>query len=306
MSITTGTSELQWPDDLGRHVTGLDRDFADRSILDDDFRAHLARRTDELDPEFAELAEQLRDRLHRPPFYVVLRGLRFHPDNVLLAVLASRVGRPVQPYPDPSYAVIRKLRPCNSSRTPEWGVLTEWLHTDSTNWWIPHDYTMMLCQQHDQRGAGSSLVLPLDDALAAIADALGQGAIDRLRSEPLPWAIAEEFGGGVSWTPALLDRGIRWQLFRVDEAVRRDAAKCTRSLLDFLSEVDHALHGSARLREFNLLQNDLLIVNNRYTLHGRRPIPNPAESERVLVHCKVNTTEPDDVGPGLASCLPQR
>ena len=292
MTGGAGVAELRWPHDLGGLLGGFDLAEPDHALLDESFRAGLVRRTDAISTEFAELAEEIRARMRRPPFFTVVRGLTFDHADVLLRVLAVHLGRPVQPYPNPGFRVVRELRPGEASRSPRWGVLTEWLHTDSSNWRRPNDITMMLCRRPDQNGDGDSLVLPADDAAATIQQALGEEALRRLYAEPLDWPIADDLGGGAVRQPVFGAHGVRWQLYRIDDAPA--TLRCPDVTMDFLREVDRAFLASPRLREFPLAADEMLIINNRMTLHARRSIPAAADSRRSLIHCKVN-----DVAPGL-------
>jgi Taurine catabolism dioxygenase TauD, TfdA family len=279
-------AEVTWSRDLGRFLGETVTTITDRALLDDSYCDHLTRSFDDHADDLDGLTAAIHERLFRPPFFAVVRGLTFEPGDLLLAVLASRVGRLIEPYSDPRFAVIRRLTPAGASRAEGFGVLTEWLHTDSTNWPAPHDITLMLCERPDQNGEGASLVLPIDDAITEIEESLGPAAIDRLRTQRLPWAVDEGLGGGIVWEPVLSDSGIRWQLFRNVDAARRNGAACDPETLEFLREVDRAMRESDRLREFRLARNELLIINNRRTLHARRPVTRPERSERVLVHCK--------------------
>jgi hypothetical protein len=303
--MTRGEAELTWPEDLGELLDGIPEPVSDRVLLDPGYCDHLARVSDALSDGFGGLAAEVRERLWRPPFFVVLRGLTFDPGDLLFAILASRIGRLLEPHPDPTFTVFRRLTPGRSTRTADWGVLTEWLHTDSTNWRIPHDITMMLCQKPDQSGEGASLVLPLDDALTEIDASLGRGVIDRLRDEAYPWAVDTTLGGGVVWAPVLSQSGIRWQPFRNAEAAWRDGSECGPQTMGFLRAVDEVMRESRLLREFALAENDLMVINNRYVMHARRAVPEAGRSERVLVHCKANATGPRPrAGSVLGSVVP--
>jgi hypothetical protein len=292
MTSDAGVAEVHWPHDLGDLLAELDFDEPDHALLDERFCADLVRHTDAVSTEFAELRAEIRARLCRPPYFTVVRGLTFGDSDALFRVLAVHLGLPVQPYPNPEHRVVRELRPGDASHSPRWGVLTEWLHTDSTNWQRPNDVTMMLCRRPDHHGAGNSLILPADDAAVTVEEALGAHALRRLYAEPLNWPVADELGGGAARQPVFGEHGIRWQLYRIDDAPA--TLRCPETTMDFLREVDRVLLDSPRLREFPLSANDLLIINNRMTLHARRPIPDAAGSRRVLVHCKVN-----HVAPGL-------
>ena len=292
MTSGAGVAELRWPHDLGALLDGFDHDEPDDAVLDEASRAGLVRRTGDLSGEFAELAAGIRARLCRPPYFTVVRGLTFGPSDVLLRVLAVHLGSPVQPYTYPGGRVVRELRPGDAARSDRWGVFTEWLHTDSANWHQPHDVTMMLCRRPDQNGAGNSLVLPADDAVAAVEEALGAAALRRLYDQPLDWPVDEHLGGGAVRQPVFGRDGVRWQVHRLDGTP--PAPRLPESTMDFLCSVDRVFLDSPRLWEFPLAADDLLIINNHLTLHARRPIPAAEDSRRSLLHCKVN-----DIAPGL-------
>lgn len=260
----------------------------DRSLLDPAFQDQLTGRVGVAKEALHAFAAEVRTQLESPPHFTVVKGIAFDPGNVALAIIASAVGRPVQPYPDPTFTVLRELRPRDASRAPGWGVLTEWLHTDSTNWRRPHDVTMLQCRHVDQRAQGASLILPVEDAVAEIAGVLGDDAVTWLNHHDLPWAVDPSLGGGTCWAPALAGGGVRWQLFRIAQAVERDGAPCDEQTMAFLREVDRTLCESARLREFVADTDDLLILHNRQVLHARRPVAQPETSQRSMIHAKVD------------------
>ncbi|QUQ68805.1 hypothetical protein [Kutzneria sp. CA-103260] len=276
--------------DLGALIEPDWRPASERMLLDAEFRTALVSSVLARSEAFTELGGELVRRLRRYPYYAVLRGMHFDPDNILFGVVACLVGKPVQPYPDPTFAVLRELRPSAASTSAGWGVLTEFLHSDSTNWPAPNDVTVMLCRKPDQASEGTSLVLPLDDAIEELntTRGLGTAAVERLRTQPLPWAIDPDLGGGTTWAPALAGNDIRWQLYRIAEARDRDGALLDDDTFDFAGTVDAALANSRRTHEFMLGEDDVLVINNKRLLHGRRGIADPVGSRRVLVHCKVD------------------
>lgn len=293
-------AELNVPHVYGAFDADRIAAFDDRLLLDPAFRTALLRH--HTPTGFTELAAELADRLVRPPYFVVLRGLTFDPNDVLFSLLTASLGTPVRP-PDPTYRVVRELRPRESSRSQRWGVLTEWLHTDSTNWPVPHEVTLMQCRAADQAGEGNSLVLPLDAALRVAVGHFGAGVIDRLRGVALPWALDSAFGAGTTWAPALDGSGVRWQLYRLDEAVTRDGASVPVDELEFLGLLDQLWRDSDAVREFALAENDTLIINNRCTIHARRPVRDEAGSRRAMVHSKVDLSDDRSGYVGLAEFL---
>ncbi|MEU6034132.1 TauD/TfdA family dioxygenase [Actinomadura sp. NPDC047616] len=303
MATERADAVLRWSQDLGNLTVRDDDSFDDRALLaPDGARSVAAAHGLPLDAIDA-LATQIRVRLRRPPYYTVVRGVGFGSGALLFGVLAGRIGRPAHPYPNPYYTVTRILRPRESARAQGWGVLTEWLHTDSANWPTPNDITMMLCVEPDQSGEGVSLLLPLDDAVEEVGDRLGIGAVDRLGDEVLPWAVDEGLGGGELRAVPLTQDGIRWQPFRVAHAVERYGSDLPHGdTMEFLRMVDTVMLTSTRLHRFRLERDDLLIVNNRRVLHAREAVGDPGRSGRRIRHCKVNLTGPlrEDGGPAEA------
>ncbi|GAA4140919.1 TauD/TfdA family dioxygenase [Actinomadura keratinilytica] len=301
MAAERADAVLRWPQDLGHSTVQDDASFDDRALLaPDGARSVAAAHGLPLDAIDA-LAAQIRARLRRPPYYTVVRGVGFGSGALLFGVLAGRIGRLAHPYPDPSYTATRILRPRESARMQGWGVLTEWLHTDSANWPAPNDVTMLQCVEPDQSGGGVSLLLSLDDALEEIKDRLGIAAVDRLSGEVLPWAIDDGLGGGELRAVPLTQEGLRWQPFRVATAVERyGSALPHRDTMEFIRMVDTVMLSSARLHRFFLRKDDLLVVNNRRALHARDAVPDPARSRRRVRHCKVDLTGPPAEGGGPA------
>lgn len=246
---------------------------------------------------FDDIVEQVRRRVRRPPYWAVIRGAGYDKSLTALKAFACALGEPVQPYPDSTHRVFRQLRPREASSHPQWGVLTEWLHTDSTNWAEPHDVTMMLCARPDQNGTGASQIIDGPTAMRAVVDAIGTEASNRLVTTPLPWAVAPELGGRVVWAPAFTQSRVRWQLFRVWEARQRlgreDSSGCDNDLWDFLTAVDKVLSATATESRFTAAYGDLIVLNNRCALHRREPVADPVGSRRVMVHCKVQLSETD-------------
>jgi len=287
MTERTADPVLIVADGLARYVRSA-APVRDQALLNPGYRRELTAAALANSCRLVDLMADLRKRLLNPPYYVVVRGLSFDPGNVLLATIASLLGEPLQPYPSERFTVLRELRPSAVSQAPGWGVLTEWLHTDSTNWHVPHDVTLMLCRHPDEGNHGISLVLPANDAVATLHESLGSSAVSRLRDTFLPWAIDPALGGGIVWEPALTDLGVRWQLFRVVTAAETEGVSLAPSLLAFLQLVDATLSQSACIQQYLLQEHELMLINNRMALHARGAILDPDSSERVLVHCKLN------------------
>lgn len=240
------------------------------------------------EPSLDLLRSEILSALCRPPYCLVLHGLvpPMTPRDAIQAV-SQCLGVIELPYPNPEFSLIRELRPAGSPARPGWGVLTEHLHTDSTNWPEPHDVTLLLCAHADTDGHGRSLLLPFEHVVEAVREAAGPAGLDRLRNVQLPWAIDADLGGGVIYASALRDDAIRWQLYRVAEALARLGRPCEGPLWETIARADEVMNSEGLAYSLRLDSGDLLIVNNKLALHARTSVPTP-NSARLMLHSKVS------------------
>lgn len=167
-------------------------------------------------------------------------------------------------------------------------MLNERLHTDGTNWPEPNDLTCLLCVRPDSDGGGRSRLLSIE----AIADLVEsqRASVRRAVQAELPWAVAEELGGGVVAASVLSADGARWLRFTIGEAVRRLADEGSvppGQTLVALGVFEAALETAPGVLEFDLFPGDLLLVDNTQCLHARTAVPNPRASDRLLLRTKV-------------------
>jgi hypothetical protein len=235
---------------------------------------------------WSALLQEIGHRLDGPPHACLVRGLPLaQPARVMLA-LTCGLGEVVDPYEQPWSKLVREIRP-PTDRQQASRVLNERLHTDGTDWPRPNDLTCLLCVRADQRGGGGSRLLPIDGVAAAVAEAPGPAR--ELLGTPLPWAIAEELGGGVVEAPALTADRVRWLPFTVRAAAGRVPADRfpSSSAVEELGHVEDLLETSPGVLEFALDPGDLLLVDNIRCLHSRTAVPDPARSERLVLRTKL-------------------
>jgi alpha-ketoglutarate-dependent taurine dioxygenase len=240
------------------------------------------------DADPPQVAAEVLGGLRRYPHWVVVRDPGAVRGAAGLDRLARLLGEPVQPYPDPAYRPVREMRPADDVPVAGPQIPTESLHTDSTNWPTPNDVTLLSCVRPDDAGGGASLVLEVDDGLRSLRGELGPGAVTRLRREGLPWPVDERLGGGLTWRPAAADDRFRWQASRISEAVAVRGARVAADTVDFMTAVDRVFRASPAVRRFRLSEGDLLVTDNRRTLHAREPVPDPGRSGRRMLHCRLN------------------
>ncbi|SDB58888.1 Taurine catabolism dioxygenase TauD, TfdA family [Bauldia litoralis] len=239
------------------------------------------------DPEiFDNLITTGKRILARPPYCCLIRGIPVEVGRTILVALSAALGRIAEPYGSEWSRVVREIRPRNDRGSTHSGVLNEHMHTDGTDWEKPNDLTCLFCVRNDEAEGGLSRLISIDEIEARLADGPDGRALHKwLSTTPVPWKLAEEFGGRVLHAPILSESGIRWLKFTIhasgDRAVT-DRAWAER-LLAFEELLDHRMDAT----EFPLEPGDCLIVDNRKCLHARTPIVDASSSQRLLYRTKV-------------------
>jgi alpha-ketoglutarate-dependent taurine dioxygenase len=230
--------------------------------------------------EFDALAEDMRARLAQPPYVAHVTGLRFDEQDLLFVALSSVFGDVVDPYGQSWSGLVRRLSPARDRFVRGVGVLSEALHTDGTDLPEPNDVTCLLCVRPDQNGGGRTRLLDIDAVRASIFPSLGAESVQVLTSEPVPWQIADEVGGGRVKAPVLTDRRLRWLRHAVASPV---PAPVDRALAEF----EAGLAAATEVIDFAMSSGSMLMVNNKRTLHARTAIPDRANSVRLVLRTKV-------------------
>lgn len=238
-------------------------------------------------PGWAELLGDVRRQLAESPHACLVRGLPLVDAARALVALSCGLGEVVEPYRRPWSRLVRKITP-STDRGGGAGILNERLHTDGTDWPEPNNITCLLCVRPDSDGGGRSRLLSIE-SVANLVESQSAAVRRAVRTE-LPWAVAEELGGGVVAAPVLSNGGVRWLRFTLDEAVRRLADEDSvppGETRDALGVFEAALETASGVVEFGLRPGDLLLVHNTRCLHSRTAVPNPQASGRLLLRTKV-------------------
>lgn len=241
---------------------------------------------------FDELVESARQRLIQAPWLVIIRGLPVAVAAPILVAVSASLGELVEPYRQPWSRVIRQIVP-SRDRAVDGRALNEFLHTDSTDWARPNDYTCLFCVRPDQAHDGVSRLLDVATLLDELSTEPAARVVSRLAGDPVPWRVADEPGGGVHWEPPLhLDSlRIRWLRYTItlshDDGLAT-IADDTLSDLALFEQLVEACRGTSSLR---LWAGDLLLIDNTRSLHARTPIADPSRSTRELLRTKVMRRE---------------
>jgi hypothetical protein len=228
---------------------------------------------------WTDLERRIRMLLNRPPWSVVVRGLPADESGGVAVALSAGLGEALEPLGEPWAHVVRRVQATSARRL----ALDEQLHTDSTDWPRPNAWTVLQCIRPDPGRGGISRVIDGASVVTQVLDQRGPQALELVRGTPIPWAIADALGGGTHYEP-VLGTWIRWMPHTVHRAAERNGAALDPSAATVLEIVTDAVQAT-QAREVLLSIGDVLIVDNRRTLHGRTPLTG---SDRLLVRTKVS------------------
>ena len=149
---------------------------------------------------FDELIGQVRARITRWPFCVLIRGLRFDEGNKVFVAINRAFGELVaRPYEKPRAQLVHYVEPSTDLPSMRGGHESERLHTDTADWETPVELISMVCVRADPRGGGRSRALDIDSIRDEVNACLGTDFLSLLETEAVPWQLAPYFGGGVKW-----------------------------------------------------------------------------------------------------------
>lgn len=236
---------------------------------------------------FHWLVEEIGLRLARAPFCALVRGISFDSRGTLFVAITSSFGDLVETYGRAAFAPIRRISPATDRREYGHGTLNEQLHTDSTDWPSPNNYTCLLCVRPDQNGGGQTRLLDRDELLQQLVARHGPSVLETLRRDPAPWRLADELGGGVTWHPILSEQGVRYMRYTIDSAAETNAARLSPELSSALEAMEQTTRAPEGVMGLALEADDLLLVNNKLCLHARTEVPFPERSSRLVLRVKV-------------------
>jgi hypothetical protein len=237
---------------------------------------------------FDWLVEEIRSRLSQRPYFAYVTGLLFDDSNLLLVSLAGAFGNVIDLYNHPESRIVRHLFPSTDVVVPRWGVINTVLHTDSPGWPQPNAITGLVCVRPDQNGGGRSRLLDIDTLRVELDRRFGQELLGILHTEPVPWSIDAELGGGVVRTPVFTANRVRWLCYMIDRAIENTEETLPEPVSAALEAMEQFLVKEPRgVIDFLMAPQSLLLVNNERCLHSRTSIKNPETSKRLMLRIKI-------------------
>jgi alpha-ketoglutarate-dependent taurine dioxygenase len=221
---------------------------------------------------------------------VLLQGLLFDEGNRLFVALNRAFGELVaRPYEKPRAQLVHYIQPATDIRSPRGGQESERLHTDTADWETPVELISMVCVRADGGGGGRSRVLDVDSVREEVETRLGTETLELLESAPVPWRLADYFGGGLKWRTVLSESSMCWRRYTIDLALEDDGIEVSDALLASLDAFEEVISASTRIVDFLMREGELLFADNRRTIHARTPIAAGEASGRLMIRSWIRT-----------------
>jgi len=233
---------------------------------------------------FDSLTEQIERRLEQWPYCALVGGLSFDEGNKVFVGINRAFGELVaRPYEAPRAQLVHYVQAATDIVSDRGGHESERLHTDTADWEPPVELISMVCVRADPAGGGHSRVLDVDSIRAEVKDQLGAAVMERLETERVPWQLATYCGGGVQWRTVLTKRTVCWRRYTIDMALESTGTTLSPEMLGALEKFENVVSQTPRTIEFLMRKGELLVSDNRRTIHARTPISNGTASDRLMI-----------------------
>lgn len=233
---------------------------------------------------FDWLIAQISERLARSPYCVLVQGLRFDEGNRLFVAINRAFGELVaRPYQKPRAQLVHYIQPTTDIPSSKGGYESERLHTDAADWETPVELISMVCVRADRGGGGRSRVLDVDTVRGEVKDRLGAETLKLLETEPVPWKLADYYGGGLKWRTVLTESSICWRRYTINLALDSENAKLSDEILILLDTFEDVIAATTRTVDFLMREGELLFSDNTRTIHARTPITDGNSSDRLMI-----------------------
>jgi len=239
---------------------------------------------------FDWLVGTIKERLTQRPYCALVTGLSFDEGNRVFVAINRAFGELVaRPYEKPRAQLVHYIQPATDIVSARGGHESERLHTDTADWENPVELISMICVRPDPKGGGRSRLLDVDTLRQEVNDRLGDGVLELLESEPVPWQLAPYLGGGVGWQAVLTKTSVRWRRYTINLALESESIKLTEELQAGLDAFEDVIATTDGTIEFLMGGSDFLISNNVRTIHARTPITNGTASDRLMIRSWVRS-----------------
>ena len=240
---------------------------------------------------FDWLVNLTKERLAHRPYCVLLQGLKFDEGNRLFVAINRAFGELVaSPYKPPRAQLVHYIQHATDIPSSRGGRESERLHTDTANWETPVEIISMLCVRADRAGGGRSRLLDVDAVRDEVKNCLGAEMLGLLETEPVPWQLADDCGGGLKWRTVLTESSMCWRRYTIDLALDSNGARLSDEVLNSLDAFEEVITASPRTVDFLMREGELLFTDNNRTIHARTPIAEGDASDRLMIRSWIRTS----------------
>jgi hypothetical protein len=233
---------------------------------------------------FDSLVDEIKQRLQRWPYCVLVQGLSFDEGNKVFVGVNRAFGELVaRPYEAPRAQLVHYIQPATDIPSARGGHESERLHTDTADWEPPVELISMVCVRADPAGGGRSRVLDIDSIRGEVHEQLGPTVLNLLDTQEVPWQLASYCGGGVQWRTILTRWSVCWRRYTIDMALDSTGATLTPEMLRAVEEFENVISRTPRTIEFLMRGGELLFSDNWRTIHARTPITDGPRSDRLMI-----------------------
>jgi hypothetical protein len=230
--------------------------------------------------------EKLDEALNQRPYFVCIRGLKLDLRGLTLVLLSIGLGRLVRAAGQEDTPIHNEPEGVRKSINHPFSFY----HTDNSNSDHPNDYTALACVSPDQNGGGASLILDVDTIVEGLET---QAKLLEAIQENYPWFIATETDTITHYHPILdANKYIRWARENIFAAARLGGGKLASEQRQSVLAFEKFIAENANYYQFMLEPHDILIINNRKTVHARTHIENEMQSQRKILRTKMHQSKP--------------
>jgi alpha-ketoglutarate-dependent taurine dioxygenase len=252
--------------------------------------------------DFDWLISEVKSRIARWPYCVLVRGLRFDEGNRLFVAVNRAFGELMaRPYEKPRAQLVHYIQPATDLPSARGGHESERLHTDTADWKDPVEMISMVCVRADPNGGGRSRVLDVGSIREEVAKQLGEQTLELLETTPVPWQLAPYWGGGVNWRTVLDESHVCWRRYTINLALESHGLELSTEMSTALDAFEEVLASTTRTVEFLMREGELLLSDNIRTIHARTPIADGTASNRLMIRSWVRTLKGNNGDAGRSA-----
>jgi hypothetical protein len=234
-------------------------------------------------PDLYQAAVQkLGEALNQRPYFVRIRGLKLDSRGLSLVLLSVGLGSLVRAAGQEDIPIHNEPEGVRKSVNHPFSFY----HTDNSNSDRPNDFTALACVLPDQNGGGESLILDVDTIVEGLES---QASLFAAIQEDFPWLIATEDDTVTHYHPILDEnKYLRWSRENIFAAARLGGGKLSSEQRQAVLAFENFIAENTNYYQFMLEPHDIVIINNRKSVHARTHIENEMQSQRKLLRTKMN------------------